>query len=94
MFKATELQVCVSRLMMPAVRSTLRESLPVLLVKSNDVKSSQGKTLLATSVRSAVDKGYTKLDNAVCTRYDDIRPRRRSSNKTPLLPLGVLAVLA
>ena len=57
-------------------------------------KVAKAKTLLAKVCSSGCDKVYSKLDNAVCTRYDDVRLRRRSSSKTLLLPVGVLAATA
>ena len=54
----------------------------------------KAKRVLAKVCISGCNKVYTKLDDAVCTRYDDVRLRRRSSSKTLLPPVGVLAVIA
>ena len=54
----------------------------------------KAKCMLAQVCNSDCDKVYTKLDDTVCARYDDVRLRRRSSSKTLLLPVGVLAVIA
>ena len=56
-------------------------------------KMAKAKRMLAKVCNSECDKVYNKLDDTVCTRYDDFQLRRRSSSKTLLLPVGVPAVM-